>query len=267
MTLRPAGRPAPALLAVVTLALVGCASSAPAVIPADPRPPAASSTLDGTLVVLAAASLTDVLTTLADDLEATHPGLTVRTSFAGSATLARQVVTGAPADVLVTASPQTMQSVTDVTGGDPVVIARNRLQLAVPSGNPGHVTSLADLADPALTVALCAPEVPCGALGAQVLARAGITPSPDTLEQDVRAVLTRLTLDEADVGLVYRTDVVAAGGAVEGLELPPDAQVTTPYPALVLPDAAHAEAAVAFVALLRGPEGRRTLTEAGFEVP
>ncbi|MCC2314754.1 molybdate ABC transporter substrate-binding protein [Cellulomonas xiejunii] len=267
MTLPSARRPALVLLAVVTLGLVGCAASAPAAVPAERRPPATSGTLDGTLVVLAAASLTDVLTTLVDDLEAEHPGLTVRTSFAGSATLARQVVAGAPADVLVTASPQTMAGVTEVTGGDAVVVARNRMQLAVPAGNPGHVTSLADVADPALTVALCAPEVPCGALGAQALARAGITPSPDTLEQDVRAVLTRLTLDEADVGLVYRTDVVAAGSAVDGLELPPDAQVTTAYPALVLPDAPHAEAATAFLALLRGPEGRRTLTEAGFEVP
>ncbi|MCM0640478.1 molybdate ABC transporter substrate-binding protein [Cellulomonas wangsupingiae] len=253
----------PALAAA--LLLCGCATATPPPTAgaASDGPPA----LDDALVVLAAASLTEVVTQAADQLEAAHPGLTVRTSFAGSSALAGQVVAGAPVDVLVTASRATMTRATDVVGGEPVVVATNRLQLAVPAGNPGGVTSVADLADPDLTVALCAPEVPCGDVTADVLQLAGVVAAPDTLEQDVRAVLTRLLLDEADAGLVYRTDVRAAAGAVEGVDLPAHAQGTTDYPALVLPEAPHPRAAAAFVALLQGDAGRQALTDAGFGVP
>lgn len=270
-------RTAPVVLLVAALTLTGCSwtgTAAPDAGPsaATPTPGAstaapAEETLEGTLVVLAAASLTDVVTDLAAALEAEHPGLTVQTSFGASSALATQVVSGAPADVIVTASPATMTTVTDALGGDPVVVATNQLQIAVPAGNPGGVTTLADLADPARTVALCAAEVPCGAVGAQVLAKAGVTPAPDTLERDVRAVLTRLQLDEADAGLVYRTDVIAADGAVEGIDVPADVQVPTDYPALVVPDAPHPRAAAAFVALLQGPVGRQALEDAGFDVP
>ncbi len=270
-------RTAPVALLVAALALTGCSATGSATPDAGPSAvtptPGASTaappdeTLEGTLVVLAAASLTDVVTDLAGALEAEHPGLTVRTSFGASSALATQVVSGAPADVIVTASPATMTTVTDALGGDPVVVATNQLQIAVPTGNPGGVTTLADLADPARTVALCAAEVPCGAVGAQVLAKAGVTPAPDTLEQDVRAVLTRLQLDEADAGLVYRTDVIAADGAVEGIDVPADVQVPTDYAALVVLDAPHPRAAAAFVALLQGPVGRRALEDAGFDVP
>lgn len=259
------------LTAAAVLALGGCAGPARSAADAPTAPSgtaaAATPALEGTLVVLAAASLTDVVTDLAARLEAQHPALTVETGFAASSALATQVVGGAPADVLVTASPATMATVTDALGGDPVVVASNRLQIAVPAGNPGAVTGLADLADPARTIALCAPEVPCGAVGATVLARAGVVAAPDTLEQDVRAVLTRLRLDEADAGLVYRTDVIAAGGDVEGVDVPDDVQEPTDYPALALPDAPHPAAAAAFVALLTGPTGRGLLADAGFDVP
>lgn len=244
----------------VTL-VAGCAGG-PA--PADA---AAGDPLEDTLVVLAAASLTDAVTTLAARLESAHPGLDVRTTFGPSSTLAAQVVAGAPADVLLTASRETMTTAEQAVGGDPVVVAANRLELAVPAGNPGDVTSVADLADPDLTIALCAPEVPCGALASQVLARAGVVASPDTLERDVRAVLTRLRLDEADAGLVYRTDVVAAAGDVEAVELPADLHLPTEHLALGLPDAPHPAAARAFLSLLQGPTGREVLTDAGFDVP
>ncbi|UZN05088.1 molybdate ABC transporter substrate-binding protein [Cellulomonas sp. S1-8] len=261
--------PVTAALASALLALVGCVPAAPAVPPASEgrRSTDSPGALTGTLVVLAAASLTDVVTDLVGTFEAEHPGLTVQTGFAASSTLAGQVVAGAPADVLITASDATMTTVTDAVGGAPVVVATNRLQLAVPAGNPGGVTSLDALADPDLTVALCAPDVPCGVLAAQVLEQAGVVATPDTLEQDVRAVLTRLTLDEVDVGLVYRTDVIGAGDAVEGLDLPDDARATTDHPALALPGAAHPDAAAAFVALLRGPVGRQAFADAGFGAP
>lgn len=252
---------------LVGLLAAGCGAGPVPGAAGRPGPSGTSPALEGTVVVLAAASLTDVVSDLADGLEADHPGLTVRTAFGSSATLATQVTSGAPADVLVTASDATMTIATDAVGGEPVVVATNRLQLAVPAGNPGDVTSLADLADPRLTVALCAPEAPCGALGTEVLARAGVVPAPDTLERDVRGVLTRLRLDEADAGLVYRTDVLAAAGAVEGIELPEDAQVRTDHLALELPDAPHPAAAAAFVALLRSPTGRAAFTDAGFGLP
>ncbi|WP_230684720.1 molybdate ABC transporter substrate-binding protein [Cellulomonas sp. JZ18] len=214
-----------------------------------------------------ASSLTDVLADVEADLEARHPGLDVRTSPAASSTLAAQVLAGAPADVLVTASEATMATVTDALGGDPVVVARNALQIAVPAGNPAGVTGLADLADPALTVALCDPAVPCGAVAAEVLASAGVAGAPDTLEQDVRAVLTKVRLREVDAALVYRTDVLAGGDEVEGLDLPAAHDVATTYPALVLPDAPHPAAARAVVDHLRSPAGVAALRAAGFTTP
>lgn len=266
-----------AALALTGLLLGGCTTGEAAGVPADRSPTgvhgpspttfAGGVALEGTLVVLAAASLTDVLTTLATTFEQQHPALTVRTSFAASSSVVAQAVAGAPADVVVTASPATMRSLTDAVGGEPVVVASNRLQIAVPAGNPGDVRSLADLGDAARTIALCAPEAPCGAVGGRVLAQAGVTAAPDTLEQDVRAVLTRLRLDEADAGLVYRTDVLAAGGTVEGLDLPADVDGTTDYPALALPGASNPRAAAAFVALLTGPDGRQALADAGFDLP
>jgi len=263
-------------LGLGALLLGGCAAGAPDATPgsgAGTSPvgqAGAEVALEGTLVVLGAASLTDVLTTLATTFEQQHPALSVRTGFAASSAVVAQAVAGAPADVVVTASPATMRTLTDAVGGQPVVVATNRLQIAVPAGNPGDVRSLADLADladPARTIALCAPEVPCGAVGDQVLADAGVTAAPDTLEQDVRAVLTRLRLDEADAGLVYRTDVLAAAGTVEGLDLPPGVDGTTDYPALALPGASDPAAAAAFVALLTGPAGRQVLADAGFDLP
>lgn len=260
-TARRARRSAPAPVVAALATLVGCAPTSAADVGERGSAPR------GTLVVLAAASLTDVATDLADRLESDHPGLTVETAFGPSSTLAAQVVAGAPADVLLTASTSSMQVATRAVGGDPVVVARNRLQLAVPAGNPADVVSPADLADPGLTVALCAPEVPCGVATARVLTALGVEPAPDTLERDVRGVLTRLALDEADAGLVYRTDVLASSGKVEGIDLPEDAQVVVEHPALVLPTAPNPRAADAFVALLRSPEGRRTLADAGFELP
>ena len=252
-------------VALVVAVCGGCASAA--VSDAPPGAAPQGSDLEGTLVVLAAASLTDVLGDLADSFEAQHPRLRVETAFGSSATLATQVVAGAPVDVLVTASTATMATVTDAVGGEPVVVATNRLQLAVPAGNPAGVTSLDALADDDLTIALCAPQVPCGALTREVLEQAGVTAAPDTLERDVRAVLTRLRLDEADAGLVYRTDVLASAGAVEGIDLPAAVDVATDHPALALPGASDPDAAAAFVALLQSPDGRRAFADAGFGTP
>ena len=138
--------------------------------------------LAGTLTVFAAASLTDVFTELGERLEADHPDLEVRFNFAASSALATQITQGAPADVFVSANPEQMAVVTDagLAAEEPVVVAGNVLEIAVPAGNPGAVTGLADFADPDLTLAVCAPAVPCGAAAEQLFANAGITAVPDT---------------------------------------------------------------------------------------
>lgn len=239
------------LVAMAVLAATGCAAEPP----------------ERELVVLGAASLTDVLAELADAYEAAHPGTTVVLSTGASSALAQQVVAGAPADVLVTASPATMAVASGAgeTAAEPVVLARNVLQLAVPAGNPGGVTGMADLARAELDVALCAVQVPCGAAAQQALQAAGVVAAPDTLEQDVRAVLARLRLGEVDAGLVWATDVQAAAGEVEGIVLP--AEVGTDYPVAVLRGGDQPEAAREFVALLLSEQGQAVLAAAGFAPP
>lgn len=251
-----------ALLAAAALVLAACGG-------APPSAASRSGDLTGDLTVLAAASLTDSFTALGDVFTAEHPDVTVSFSFGGSSGLAQQIASGAPADVFAAASPATMTTVVDAGAVDdePTTFATNTLQVVVPAGNPAGVTGLADLADPDLTVALCSAQVPCGAASEKVFAAAGLTPAPDTLEQDVRAVLTKVGLGEVDAGLVYRTDVLAAGDAVEGLDVPEAADAVNAYPVAVLADAPNPAAAQAFVDLVLSDEGRAVLEADGFGAP
>ncbi|UKF79890.1 molybdate ABC transporter substrate-binding protein [Clavibacter californiensis] len=246
--------------------LAGCAAagSAPAGVP-DPAP----DSLAGTLVVQAAASLTGSMDEVARDFESVHPGVTVTVSYGGSSTLAQQIVQGAPADVFASASDATMTTVVDAgeTAADPRVFARNALEIAVPPGNPGRIAGLADFADPARTLALCAPEVPCGAAAAQAFAAAGITPQPDSLEQDVRAALTRVELGEVDAAVVYETDVRAAGDEVEGVPLPDEVDATTDCVVAPLAGSASPALAAAFAEYMAGDDARAVFQAAGFRAP
>jgi len=250
---------------VVLASLPGCAAGdvAPgqggAAGPGDPTAGAS-----GELVVFAAASLQDAFTELGERLEQENPQLTVTFSFGGSSTLAAQLVAGAPADVFAAASTTTMATAAEVTG-DPRTFARNTLQIAVPAGNPAGVAGLADLADPDRTIALCAPEVPCGAAAERAFAAAGLTPAPDTYEQDVTATLTKVELGEVDAALVYRTDVLGAGDAVAGIDFPEAAEAVNDYPVAVLTDAPNPQAAAAFVDLVLSERGRQVLAAAGFD--
>lgn len=222
----------------------------------------------GTLTVFAAASLTDVFTELGDQLEDDHPGLEVRFNFAGSSALATQITQGAPVDVFASADEPQMQVVVDAGLADrPEVFAANVLEIAVPRGNPGGVAGLADLGRDELAIALCAPEVPCGAAAEQVLTSAGVTAAPDTLEEDVRAALTKVELGEVDAALVYASDVATAGGEVEGIPVPDAEKALNEYPVCVLADAPNPAAAQAFVELLRSDRGREALVDAGFREP
>jgi molybdate transport system substrate-binding protein len=245
--------------AITLTALTGCATVAP-----EPTP-APDDTPSGTVTVFAAASLTDTFQAIATAFEAQHPEVTVTFNFGGSSGLATQIVEGAPADVFAAASPATMATVTDAgLAIDPHDFATNTLEIAVPADNPGGVTGLADFANPDLAIALCAVEVPCGAAAAKALDAAGIVASVDTYEQDVKAVLTKVEVGEVDAGLVYVTDVYAAGARVRGIEFPEAADAVARYPIATISDSA---AAAAFVAFVLSDAGQNSLKRAGFGAP
>ncbi|WP_448811415.1 molybdate ABC transporter substrate-binding protein [Agromyces bauzanensis] len=254
-----------ALTTSLATGLVGCASAGEAGGPASSPSHEAEPT---TLTVFAAASLTDAFGELAAHFEAGHPNVDVVLNSGGSTALAQQVVEGAPVDVFASAAEAPMATIVDAgLAIDPVVFATNTLELVVPAGNPAGVTGLADLANPDLRVALCDTTVPCGAASGQLLARAGVTAAPDTLESDVKAVLTKVLLGEVDAALVYRTDVAAAGDDVEGIEVPGAASVVNRYPIAALTDAAAAGTSADFVAFVTGPAGRSVLDDLGFGAP
>ena len=220
----------------------------------------------GTITVFAAASLTEAFTTIARDLEADVPGTTVVLNLGASSALAQQIVHGAPADVFAAASPATMATVVDAGDAEaPTAFATNTLQIAVPAGSPD--VALADFADPDRTLALCAPEVPCGAAAARAFAAAGVTPRPDTLEQDVKAALSKVRLGEVDAALVYRTDVLAAGDDVRGIDFAEASTAVNDYPIAALSDGRNADGAALFVDRVLSEEGQRVLADAGFGPP
>ncbi|MEO5920984.1 MAG: molybdate ABC transporter substrate-binding protein [Pseudolysinimonas sp.] len=222
----------------------------------------------GTITVFAAASLTEVFGVLETKFEERHPSADVVLSFGGSGSLATQIVEGAPADVFAAASEAPMATVTDAgDAADSAVFTTNTLEIAVPAGNPAGVEGLADLADPALAIALCDPSVPCGAATETLMHLAGLLPSPDTLEQDVKAVLTKVELGEADAGLVYVTDVISAGPKVEGIPVPEAAAVISRYPIAVLTGAPNPAAARAWLDFVLSDDGQAALTAAGFVAP
>lgn len=237
--------------------------------PADTLTSEGAPAVSGDVVVFAAASLTESFTQIAEGFEAANPNATVTLNFGASSALAQQIISGAPAGVFASASPATMAQVTGNgdADGEPTVFMRNRLEIAVPAGNPGDVSGLADFAEEDLTIALCAEQVPCGAAALRAFEAAGITPAPDTLEQDVKATLTKVELGEVDAAVVYRTDVIAAGDTVEGIEFPEAAEAVNDYPIVTLAAAPNPEAAQAFVGYVLSEEGQQVLADAGFDGP
>jgi molybdate transport system substrate-binding protein len=217
------------------------------------------------VTVYAAASLSEAFEDLATEYEAANPDVDVKLNFAGSARLAAQIGAGARADVFASANSATMSRVVSEgrTAAPPELFVRNRLALVVPIDNPGKVTELNDLSDDSLVLAVCAPEVPCGALARAVLNDAGIDADPDTEETSVRAVLTKVTLGEADAGLVYATDVAAGGNEVISVPLGPQIRFND-YPVVAVSNRA---VAADFVDFVLGPEGQGILRSHGFESP
>jgi len=228
----------------------------------------ASGGASGTVTVFAAASLTESFTTLGRQFEAAHPGTTVKFNFGASSSLAENINQGAPADVFASASPKNMQQVVDADGAsDSKTFARNVMQIAVPPDNPAGVREVTDLARSNVKVALCQPQVPCGAVAQQVFENVNITVKPVTQGADVKAVLTTVQLGEVDAGMVYRTDVRAAGTKVRGIEIPADQNASTSYPIAALTEAPNPVGAAAFVDYVLSPDGEKVLEQAGFAAP
>jgi len=230
--------------------------------------PPSSPALSGTITVFAASSLNAAYTAIGSEFQKSHLGTMVTFTFGGSSMLVSQIQQGAIGDVFASADQPNMQKLINagLTAESPIVFARNDLEIVVGKGNPKHITSLADLARSGLVVVLCAPAVPCGRYAAQALQKAGVTVTPASQEADVRAVLSKVALGEADAGIVYVTDVKAAGTAVEGVAILPPVNVVAEYPIVILKDSQNRALARAFISYVL-TDGRRILARYGFTNP
>jgi molybdate transport system substrate-binding protein len=269
-------------VAVLSVALAGCSSSAGDGPPgatgagsasagadgsSSPGAGAAADDLSGTLTVFAAASLKVTFDQLRTQFLAAHPEVDFpEITYDGSSTLAAQLQNGAPADVFASADEATMDKVAELVT-DRVDFATNSLQIAVAPGNPKHITSLADLAEPGVLTVICQAQVPCGTASHKALDAAGVDLKPASEEQNVTAVLTKVATGDADAGLVYATDINSAGDKVQGIDFPEAATAINTYPVAVLREAKNSAAARAFVDLVTGAEGRKVLSGIGFGPP
>ena len=232
---------------------------------------AAASATAGTtaITVFAAASLQGSFTQIGQQFERAHPGARVTFSFGPSSGLATQIINGAPASVFASAAPANMTQVVKAgqTLNSPSNFAKNKMEVAVPPGNPAGVTSVTNLSKSAVKVALCQPQVPCGVVARDVFKNAGISVKPVTLQPDVKSVLTQVELGNVDAGMVYVTDVKAAGTKVKGVAVPSGDNASTLYPIATLKGASDTTVANEFVAYVMGPQGQHVLAQDGFEKP
>jgi len=212
------------------------------------------------VTVFAASSLTDAFTAIGKAYESAHAGAKVTFSFAASSDVVQQVQQGAPADVIATASTKTMDQVAKELAAPAMPFARNKLVIVTAAGNPEHVSSLADLARPGLVVVLAAVGVPAGDYARQALADAHVTVHPKSLEDNVRGVLTKVELGEADAGIVYATDALVAGKRVASAPLPT-------APIATYPIAAVKKDGTPFVDFVLSSSGQQILNRYGFLSP
>jgi len=228
-----------------------------------------TSKLSGSLNVFAASSLTGAFNNEKTALATADPGLSLTYNFAGSQALVTQIQQGAPADVFASADQTNMQKL--VSAGlveAPKVFARNLLEIAVAPGNPKHITGLADLEKPGVTLVLADASVPAGKYARQAFQQAGLpAPKPVSNELDVKSTLSKLTLGEADAVVVYVTDVKAAGAKVEGVEIPAAQNVIATYPIAAIKASKNLPAAEAFVDEIATGTGQQALQAAGFLAP
>lgn len=252
-----------ALLAAVSSVAAGCGDDD------DDAAAGASEAVEGDLAVFAAASLAESLTEIGDAFHAANPDASVTLSFAASSALVHQIIGGAPADVFASADTNSMQKLMDaeLDAADPEIFATNLLTIIVAAGNPLDITGVADLADPDVKTVVCTAEAPCGNYAHQIFAAAGVTVTPVSFEQSVRGVSTKVITGEADAGIVYETDVIAADAAAHIVEIPRDINVVAEYPVAVVSTSDQQDLAQAFVDFLRGDEGQAILASYGFGPP
>jgi molybdate transport system substrate-binding protein len=223
------------------------------------------------ITVFAASSLAGSFADIAAEFESVNPGVSIRINVGGSADLFAQIQEGAPVDVFASADEATMARLEDPRAQSAQVFATNTLQIAVPPDNPAGITAFADLDDATLNLVVCAPQVPCGAAAQRAATAAGVTLAPVSEEQSVADVLGKVTSGEADAGLVYGTDILAAAAAVRGIEFPESSAAVNRYPITVIssdaPEAERRDAAAEFVDFVLGPIGQTVLAQAGFGPP
>jgi molybdate transport system substrate-binding protein len=227
------------------------------------------SSVEGELLISAAASLTDAFAEVESAFEEENPDVDVVLNLGSSSALREQILEGAPADVFASANTSNMDQIAEAgeLSGEAEIFVTNSLVIAVPSGNPAGVYGLEDFAREELLIGLCAEDVPCGDFGRQALENAGVTPSIDTNEPDVRALLTKIEAGELDAGITYVTDVLFSSGRVEGIEIPEEANVVAEYPIATLTGASNLDAAAAWVEFVLSEEGQAILTSYGFTTP
>ncbi|WP_375481626.1 molybdate ABC transporter substrate-binding protein [uncultured Jatrophihabitans sp.] len=259
-------------LSAVLLLVAGCSSSGSGGKSSAPASAAASGSgssstaLSGSITVYAAASLTEAFGTLSKQFQAAHPGTTVKTTYGASSDLSTQISQGAPVDVFASASTKNMTSLGSAAQ-NPTNFVSNTLEIAVPPSNPGKVSSVNDLAKSGVKVAVCDPAVPCGVVAAKVFTNAKIKVNPVAREKDVKSTLAIVQSGEVDAGLVYVTDVRAAGAKVKGVTIPSSVNASTEYPIATLKSAKNAALASAFVAYVLSATGKKVLTADGFSNP
>lgn len=232
-----------------------------------------------TLSVFAAASLKDAFGEIKTGFERVHAGVTVEYNFGGSDTLATQINQGAPVDVFASANVKQMNVV--VSGGDiapagPKVFAHNTLVVVYPKGNPANIRTPQDLARPGLKLVLAASTVPAGQYAVDFLGRASadasfgsgfkgaVLKNVVSYEADVRSVLNKVALGEADAGIVYVTDAETVRDTIGTVAIPAALQTVASYPAAAVKGSAHADLARAFVEYLLASGGQATLAKYGF---
>ena len=233
----------------------------------------------GDLTIFAAASLTDAFEAMQADLAPAQPNLTITYNFGGSQALVTQLAEGAAADVFASANLAQMEAAVaaGVIAGEPVNFVRNRLAVITPADNPAGIVALADLGNEHLRLILAQPEVPAGRYAREAVCLMGRDPGTYgddfvnrvaanvvSEEEDVRDVLAKVQLGEADAGIVYDSDAAFAGNEVQVIAIPDEVNVIATYPIAAVSGGDEA-LATAFIAYLLGPEGQATLAEFGFE--
>lgn len=219
------------------------------------------------LTIFAASSLTESFGQLERAYEKDHSGVDVVISYGSSTQLADQVAQGAPADVIATADADSVSKVEDagLLEAAPKQFTSNTLSIVTPADNPADVTSIDDLNG--VDFVACDPAAPCGAAAEELLSKAGVTNDPVSLEADVKSVLSKVTLGEADAGIVYVTDAIAAKNKVTAVDIPPELNVVNPYFVAAVKDSAEPQLAADWIALVLSQAGQGVLADAGFGVP